>query len=108
MPQSKGEIFVVHIIFYSSNLKRNFENIRFKVIDDECHGEPDLNSDDITDKVSWDCQNGFTAGTTCQKVCGPGTRLSAWKRTKTCECTGKCQWKGAVASCIPAFCKERV
>ena len=83
------------------------KNLR-KVIDETCEGDPSVNSDetDIADKISWNCENGTGPGATCQKICGTGTRPSGHKQTKTCECTGSCQWKGATASCVPAVCKE--
>ena len=79
----------------------------YKVADSTCDAEPPINSDesDIAEKVSWSCDNANQAGSSCTKVCASGTRPGGQKQTKTCDCTGSCQWKGQVTSCVPALCQ---
>ena len=79
----------------------------YKVVEETCDATPPINPEeaDIAGAISWECDNDNQPGSKCRKVCGLGTRPDGQKQTKSCDCTGSCQWKGQVTNCVPAVCQ---
>ena len=73
---------------------------------EECPEQLPFESDDVQDKVLWDCPNGKGPGAVCTKSCDTGAVPDSKGQTKFCHCTKKCAWKGSVASCLPGLCPK--
>merc|ERR1719145_544446 len=76
----------------------------YKVTDTDCGDFPDYKGDESDEGVDWNCDDGFNAGSKCDKQCigifsyQVASHITP-KTTTECYCKGTCKWLSNTTEC---------